>query len=122
MLSVTGDNRVHERADLIARRDDLKQAIAVLLEESLTEKGRAGNSTLTAKACAYHGELVREVLKSDDVIISFNCDCVIDYALAQHGAGKRRSLFTSSSIAAMSCCRGSDGSCLFQLSAIDSST
>lgn len=88
MLSVTGDNRVHKRQDLIARRDDLKQAIAVLLEESLTEKGPAGNSTLTAKACAHHGVLVRDVLKSDDVIISFNYDCVVDYALAQHGAGK----------------------------------
>lgn len=88
MLSVTGDNRAYKRVDLSQRREQLKQAIAVLLEESLTEKGLGGSSRLSPRLCDYHVHLVRNVLQPRDVLISFNYDCVIDYALKEAGSGK----------------------------------
>jgi hypothetical protein len=56
--------------------ETFKQVLAAVFEESLE-----GNE------CRYHEALVK-VLQPEDVIISFNYDCLIDVALQKHG-GKR---------------------------------
>ena len=74
--------------ELEAKRVRLKQAIAAVLEESLT----TGNSSSRSRGrdhreCMHHRKLVDE-LKASDAIISFNYDCLTDYMLKQHGKGK----------------------------------
>jgi hypothetical protein len=87
MLETTGDNRAFKKKDLKEKRDRLEQAIAVVLEESLTEK-RRGRSSHSPQQCKYHQRLVQDVLKPGDVVVSFNYDCVIDFALKRYGDDK----------------------------------
>jgi hypothetical protein len=61
-------------------RDDLLQALAAVLEESLSD----GN---THSECDYHKFLVTR-LRPGDCIMSFNYDCLIDTALKIHGSEK----------------------------------
>ena len=76
MLGATGDTRDFKRADLVAMRNRLLQAIAIVLEESC--KG----------GCSYHAELVEKTLRCKNDIISFNYDCTIDLALKSFGSGR----------------------------------
>jgi len=88
MLETTGDNRDFRRADLKQKRERLQQAIAVVMEESLTEPGGGGGSSLTAKECQHHKKLVVNILQQRDHVITFNYDCVLDCALRDFGKGK----------------------------------
>jgi len=38
--------------------------------------------------CIYHKEFVSKCLNTEDTIISFNYECLLDYALRKHGNGK----------------------------------
>ncbi len=78
MLKTTGESRDFKANELQQKRDRLKQAVAVVLEESLT----AG---LTAKTCAHHEQFVAKILQPRDAIISFNYDCVLDDSLHAKG-------------------------------------
>ena len=69
------------KRDLEVMRTRLKQAIAAVLEESLTAGGR------DHRECEHHKALVTRLAKKDTVV-SFNYDCLIDAMLQQHGKGK----------------------------------
>jgi hypothetical protein len=88
MLQTTGNNRAFNQSSLVKSRDRLEQAIAVVLEESLAGTVSGGGSSHTPVSCDFHDALVRKVLQPRDNIISFNYDCVIDYALKKCGSGK----------------------------------
>lgn len=88
MLNTTGEHRAFRRSDLKEKRDRLVQAIAVVFEDSLAGKSGTGRSRVEPKWCDHHKALVQRLLKPKDDIISFNYDCVLDYALKKHGAGK----------------------------------
>lgn len=88
MLDVTGDNRAFNRSELQIRRDRLLQAIAAVMEESLTQTIDEKGSSRKPKSCESHKGLVSNILKAKDDIISFNYDCVIDYALKEFGSNK----------------------------------
>jgi len=76
----TGEYTANE---LEEKRTHLLQAVAAVLEESLTES-KAGRQFLE---CEYHKSLVSS-LRAQDAIISFNYDCLIDHALRTEGKGK----------------------------------
>jgi hypothetical protein len=82
MIETTGENRDFKRSDLDVKKKRLMQAIAATLEESLCAGGQHEGSE-----CEHHRKLV-EMMKSDDAIITFNYDCLIDETLRRHGAGK----------------------------------
>lgn len=88
MLDTTGQNRDFKIKDLKEKRDRLEQAIAVVLEDSLAAKDDQGHSSLKPRCCKHHERLVKELLKTGDDIITFNYDCVLDYALKQGGDRK----------------------------------
>jgi hypothetical protein len=87
MLKTTGENRDFKTVDLQAKRDRLKQAIAVVLEESLT-KNRAGVSSIEPQKCKYHKKFIQDILQTNDCVITFNYDCVLDFSLKQWGSNK----------------------------------
>ncbi len=88
MIKTTGSKRAFKREDLEDMRDRLLQAIAVVMEESITEPGKAGASKHTPRECDHFRRLVKDRLQPRDDIISFNYDCVIDHALHAHGDNK----------------------------------
>jgi hypothetical protein len=88
MIKTTGSKRAFKVKDLEGMRDRLLQAIAVVMEESITEPGKSGASTQTPRTCEHFKRLVRDRLQKSDDIISFNYDCVIDHALREYGDGK----------------------------------
>jgi len=81
MTETTGENRDFKRSELDAKKENLKQAIAATLEESLYAGGQR-----EGMKCEYHSKLVKE-MKSADEIISFNYDCLIDESLRRDGSG-----------------------------------
>ena len=87
MIKVTGDNRAFKKDELEERRERLLDAIHVLFEESMCER-QGGQSTRKQCPCDFHERLVQEHLEPSDRIISFNYDCVLDYALRDKGDGK----------------------------------
>jgi hypothetical protein len=87
MLRTTGIHWDYDLQQLREKRDRLEQAIAAVLEESLTEN-LAGASSLSPRECAYHAEFVARVLEARDVILTFNYDCVLDFALKRYGSDK----------------------------------
>jgi len=67
----------------------LTQAIATVLEESIMQENSAKTGfTLNPKPCRHHRKFVEKILHKHDAIISFNYDCVLDYALRDYGGGK----------------------------------
>lgn len=88
MLSTTGENRDFRRTELREKRDRLEQAIAVVLEDSLSEKDEDGHSRVVPRSCEHHDKLVMELIEPQDEIITFNYDCVIDDSLRRHGSNK----------------------------------
>lgn len=88
MLAVTREVESRVGAELKSERDRLVQAIAVALEDSLTVRDTEGHSSHKPRSCEHHKRLVSERLSPRDDLISFNYDCVLDYALTQHGRGK----------------------------------
>lgn len=98
MLRTTGEYGDFHKDDLTDKRERLKQAIAVLLEDSLTKRADGGASSRTPRTCEHHHKLVKDFLRRRDDLITFNYDCVLDYALkaagslkwnARHGYGLR---------------------------------
>jgi hypothetical protein len=87
MVETTGENRDFKRAELDLKRERLKQAIAATLEESLCAGGQREGTE-----CDYHRTLV-DKMKTNDSIISFNYDCLIDETLRRHGSGKWNSRY-----------------------------
>lgn len=88
MISVTGRERAYKKNDLMKMRARLMSAIAVVLEASLVERREGGRAAQTPRKCSHHEELVKRVLRPGDHIVSFNYDCVIDYALKERGEKK----------------------------------
>ena len=88
MLQTTGDNRAFKKAELIKKRVRLEQAIAALLEESLTESMESGAATHFRKQCKNHDALVSDYFRCNDDIVSFNYDCILDDSLKSNGSGK----------------------------------
>jgi len=84
MLKTTGIHWDYNLQQLKEKRDRLEQAIAAVLEESLTENV-AGASSLSPRECAYHAEFVAAVVQPRDVLITFNYDCLLDFALKRYG-------------------------------------
>ena len=66
----------------------LKQALAVVLEDSLTERTEGGASSQTPRQCEHHERFVKEVLRPRDTLITFNYDCVLDHTLRTTGSRK----------------------------------
>lgn len=88
MIEATGENRDYKKTEIKAKRNRLEQAIAVVLEESLTKSDAEGHSTHTRKCCPVHNIFVKNILQKGDEIISFNYDCVLDDSLKSHGSSK----------------------------------
>jgi len=88
MIETTGDRGPYRTTELNATRGRLEQAIAAVFEDSLTERDSAGGSKRKPRTCDYHSRFVENSLGSGDDIITFNYDCVLDYALAKHGNRK----------------------------------
>ena len=88
MLRTTGEYGHYKRAHLEEKRDRLKQAIAAVLEDSLMIRAPDGGSTRTPKKCDHHEALVKKHIVRRDTLITFNYDCVLDYALKSQGSGK----------------------------------
>jgi len=89
LLQATGrEDRSFSIADLKAKRTRLIQAVAVVLEESLASPSPTGRSSHIPKVCTDHARFVRDCLQPGDVLITFNYDCVIDYALRAGGTEK----------------------------------
>jgi hypothetical protein len=82
----TGERWGEDLAELRAKRTNLLQGIAAVLEESLSFSPQGGTG-LKHRDCEYHQALV-ERLGTNDAVISFNYDCLIDHALRTHAAGK----------------------------------
>jgi len=88
MLDTTGrGTRAFNSRDLREKRDRLVQAIAASLEDSLTWTD-GESSQQQSHDCEHHAALVGRCLERDDSIISFNYDCIIDFALKRHGDDK----------------------------------
>jgi hypothetical protein len=87
MLKATGIRWDFSSQELKEKRDRLEQAIAAVLEESLTETA-AGAGSLSPRECTYHAEFVSIALQPRDVILTFNYDCLLDFALKRYGAYK----------------------------------
>lgn len=88
MIEATGENRDYKKSEIRDKRKRLEQAIAVVLEESLTVSDIAGHSTHERKRCESHNAFVANVLEAGDDIISFNYDCVLEDALKSYGNEK----------------------------------
>ncbi|MEI7767159.1 MAG: SIR2 family protein [Phycisphaerae bacterium] len=74
--------------ELEQKRVRVKQAIAAVLEESLTISANADKKQgREHRECDNHKALV-EKLTIDDSIISFNYDCLIDHMLKSYGTDK----------------------------------
>jgi hypothetical protein len=87
MLGVRGkEPRGLKTAELKQKQGRLKQAIAIVLEEALaSSEGQAQQEPID---CENHKKFVEGILKKKDSILSFNYDCVLDYALKKYGDGK----------------------------------
>jgi hypothetical protein len=88
MLHTTAEYGEFNEDDLTEKRERLKQAIAVVLEDSLMKRVKGGGSSRTPRTCEHHQKLVRDFLRRRDDLITFNYDCVLDYALKTEGSGK----------------------------------
>lgn len=88
MLGTTGESRDFKRDEITAKRDRLKQALAVALEDSLTERTEGRASSQTPRPCKHHEKFVTSVLRLSDTVITFNYDCVLDHALRTSGSRK----------------------------------
>jgi hypothetical protein len=82
MVERTGDTRDFRVKELLARRQRLIQAIAAVLEESMCAPG-----TRDMIACKHHNVIAR-YLTSNDRVISFNHDLLMDHSLRLNGGGK----------------------------------
>jgi hypothetical protein len=83
---LTGDKWGTSKAELEKKRGQLLQAIAAVLEESLTTSPDGGTGH-QQRDCSHHKQLVTS-LTGDDAIVSFNYDCLIDHTLQKHGDAK----------------------------------
>ena len=88
MVGTTGESRDFKVKELKDRRDRLVQAVACVLEDSLTKRSPGGASTFEPRECDFHNDLIRRAAATGDDFISFNYDCLLDYALKGHGEGK----------------------------------
>jgi len=88
MLRTTGAERAYRKQDLETMRDRLLAAIAIALEASLAERAEDGHARQSFRECQYHDKLVKDLLRNEDAIISFNYDCVIDDSLRRLGDNK----------------------------------
>jgi hypothetical protein len=82
----TGERWGERLSTLEKRRTNLLQAIAAVLEESLSYSPQGGTGH-QHRDCTYHEQVVRQLTPSD-AIVSFNYDCLIDHTLAKHGEAK----------------------------------
>lgn len=82
----TGEKWGGKLDELHEKRTNLLQAIAAVLEESLSFSSQGGTGH-QHRDCKYHRTLVQH-LESRDSIISFNYDCLIDHTLQTAGDGK----------------------------------
>jgi hypothetical protein len=89
MLAATkSPGSTKHKEELKQTRDRLMEAISIVLEASLVGRGETGRATHDAQDCMHHKAFVERVLERGDTVVSFNYDCVIDYALRLHGASK----------------------------------
>jgi len=87
MLGVKGkEPRGLNTAELKQKQGRLKQAIAIALEEALASVD--GQAQQEPFDCEHHNKFVKDILKEKDNILSFNYDCVLDYALKKYGDSK----------------------------------
>ncbi len=87
MVRATGETRDFQLLDLRQRRYRLQQAIAAVLEESLTER-QGSRSSHEPRRCDHHRRFVSTILAQRDSIISFNYDCLLDFSLKIWGDSK----------------------------------
>lgn len=87
MIKTTGESRDFKELKLQDKRDRLEQAIAAVLEESLSRK-RGQSSSQRPRRCQYHCDFVFKLLKPRDTIITFNYDCLLDSSLKRAGSQK----------------------------------
>jgi len=83
LLKVIGDVKGRHQDDMRQIRDRLVEAIRFVLGSALTVDGNPDN----VAPCALHRRLV-DLLVLSDTMISFNYDCILDYALKYHGNDK----------------------------------
>lgn len=88
MIETTGESRHFKSKKLGEVSGRLKQAIAVVLEDSIAERAPDGTSRQNPRVCTFHKKFVAKILRPRDAVISFNYDCVLDYALKAEGNKK----------------------------------
>lgn len=85
MVKATRETRLFKLDDLHAIRRRLLLALAAVFEEALTERR---SRRLAVQECDHMTKFVRDILRPQDTILTFNYDCVIDYHLQKYGDGK----------------------------------
>jgi hypothetical protein len=86
MVRTADESTDFDLGELERMRSGLLQAVAAVLEESLTST-RGGVGSRGFKECDHHAWLV-EQMQAGDTTVSYNYDCLIDHALRTRGAGK----------------------------------
>lgn len=79
-VDLTSRNPDLDREYFLDKRENLMAALAAVLEASTGQ-------LIRDEGCALHNALV-DTLQPGDTVISFNYDCLMDYALKTHGDGK----------------------------------
>lgn len=86
MVAATRETRSFKAEELYGMRRRLLLALAAVLEEALTEGG--ARKKREPKECEYIKRFVNEILLPEDVILTFNYDCVLDWHLKKYGNDK----------------------------------
>jgi len=86
MIGLTGERWGVSREKIGQKRTNLMQAMAAVLEESLTT-GDTGGHGRHYRNCQYHEKLVEQIRRTD-AIVSMNYDCLIDHTLKECANGK----------------------------------
>lgn len=80
------DDKIYREINKL--KEDLEQAIAIILGESLTETKSGGKGSYQLRTCDWHDTVVAKLADKGDAFLNFNYDCVLDDSLKRKGADK----------------------------------
>ena len=88
MLKHLGKEAGPDHKNVTALKNDLVQAIAIILGESLTNVKDGGVGSYQLRECGWHDKLVSDLTDAGDVFVTFNYDCVLDDSLRRKAGNK----------------------------------
>jgi hypothetical protein len=80
------DDKIY--SEITKLKEDLEQAIAIILGESLTEVKAGGKGSYELSRCKWHDTIIEKLADKGDAFINFNYDSVLDDSLRRKGADK----------------------------------